>query len=907
MPTPCPSRETLERLLSGQLFGTESGRLADHLEHCDLCAATAEGLETDDTLVLALRAQKAASMAGDPVLERLVGQVSEIFSRTGSDSVRSDQTDPSQALVETSYADLLSPPEREGELGRLGPYRVLRVLGAGGMGIVFLAEELPLARLVALKIIKPALADRPGVRERFLREARAIAAVEDDRIVTIHHVGEERGIPFITMQLLHGQTLEERLREVEQATGRRTLPIDEALRIGCDIANGLAAVHARGVIHRDVKPGNIFLKDGAAVKLLDFGLARGIEDETSLTHPGLLAGTPAYVAPEQFAGRPVDQRGDLYGLGCVLYRMTTGQTPWSPADRRTANPPLDTPLPAHDVNPDLPIELSNLMAQLLARNPALRPSSAVEVVERLSQIQSRLAETGQSRVAGSVHSKTRGSQRRLTALAAAVVGLAVLAIVVVIQFDAKSGKLTIAIQNENQASPEALRPPGPDPARRDPFDAWIEQVAALAPEKQVEAVAEKLKELNPGFDGKFGPRFVGGRCVEYHFFTDDVTDISPIRALPALEYLVCRGSSPGRGKLTDLSPVRSLKSLIYLDCSANAIRDLFSLRGTSLRELVCWATAVTDLEPLRSLPLTSLDVDWTFVSDLTYIRDVPLTKLQVQAPYVNSLDAVRHMPLVSIKCNFRPERHSQLLQGMPSLRTINDQPVAEFWKAQDARRKSLEEWIPRVSALPAEQQVEAVTAKLRELNPEFQDRIFPVIENGEVVKLTFFVDRVTDIAPIQALTKLKHLVVRSGVEGQKGPLFDLDPIRSLPLENLVCPLTNVSDLSPLSGLSIKALTCDESWVRDLSPLRSLPISYLSCRSTPVKDLSPLKGLGITYLDLTGCKIDDFSPLTEVPVYTLLGEFDRQRDGDILKSIKTLAIINGKPAAEFFNAEKTENK
>lgn len=904
MPTPCPSRETLDRLLSGQLFGKEAARLADHLEQCDLCTATAEGLGADDTLVQALRAQKAVATVGDPVLEKLVGQVSEIFSR-GPDRERAEQTDVSQVEMETTYAGILSPPEADGELGRLGAYRVLRVLGAGGMGVVFLAEELPLARLVALKVIKPTLAETPGVRERFLREARAIAAVEDDRIVTIHHVGEERGIPFITMQLLHGQTLEERLREMEQATGRRMLPIDEALRIGGEIARGLSAAHARGVIHRDIKPGNIFLKEGVSVKLLDFGLARDLDDETSLTHPGQLAGTPAYVAPEQLAGHTLDQRVDLYGLGCVLYRMTTGQTPFGSSPQRAGSRNRSV-APPHELNSDVPPELSALVLRLLSRNPSERPSSAGDVADRLSEI-AHVLSTHTTSPAGTRGNADRQETRRSVLKVTAAAAVVALAAIIIIQINTDRGKLSVSVEKKPEAGPTGRGDSTGQAPQTSPFEDWVQRVATLAPEQQVEAVGQKLKELNPEFDGQIGPRFEGGAVVEIHLITDSVNDLSPVRALPALEYLVCRGSAAGKGRLTDLSPVKSLKSLKYLDCSANPIRELFPLRGSSLRELVCWASPIADLEPLRHLPLTMLDLDWTLVSDLAPLRDVPLKRFFVRAPFVTSLDVVEQMPLVSIECNFRPERHTGLLRKIGTLRRINDQPVEDFWKQQDSRRKSLEEWLPRVSALPAEQQVEEVTAKLRELNPEFKDRIFPTIENDEVVKLTFFVDRVTDIAPVQALTKLKHLVVRSGVEGEKGPLFDLDPIRTLPIEHLVCPMTNVSDLSALSGMSIKALTCDGSWVRDLSPLRTLRISYLSCRSAPIKDLSPLKGLGITYLDLTGCKITDFSPLAEVPVYTLFGDFDIQRDGEILKSIKTLAVINGKPAAEFFNPEKTENK
>src|SRR5262249_44804296 len=156
-----------------------------------------------------------------------------------------------QALAE--LAAYLAPPQQPGEVGRLGPYRLLRVVGNGGMGIVLEAEDPHLGRRVALKVMKPALAGSGEARQRFLREARAAAAVQHDHLVTIHHVGEERGLPYLTMPFLEGQSLEQRLAR------DKVLPVPEVLRIGREVAEGLAAAHARGLVHRDVKPANVWL------------------------------------------------------------------------------------------------------------------------------------------------------------------------------------------------------------------------------------------------------------------------------------------------------------------------------------------------------------------------------------------------------------------------------------------------------------------------------------------------------------------------------------------------------------------------------------------------------------------------------------------------------------------------
>jgi serine/threonine protein kinase len=284
---------------------------------------------------------------------------------------------PGGALPE----DVLAPPQGPGEIGRLGPYRVSRVLGVGGMGVVFEAVDVQLHRAVALKALLPVLAASPNSRERFLREARAAAAIDHDHVVTIYQVGEDRGLPYLAMQLLRGESLETRLRR----DGR--LPPAEALRVGREVAEGLAAAHERGLIHRDVKPANIWLQAGSGrVKLLDFGLARAMADDSHFTQSGAVLGTPAYMAPEQVRGRAVDGRADLFGLGCVLYRCLTGRLPFAGADTLAILSALatETPRPMHELNSEVPPALADLVMRLLAKDPNRRPSSARAVAEALA-------------------------------------------------------------------------------------------------------------------------------------------------------------------------------------------------------------------------------------------------------------------------------------------------------------------------------------------------------------------------------------------------------------------------------------------------------------------------------------------------------------------------------------------
>jgi formylglycine-generating enzyme required for sulfatase activity len=297
----------------------------------------------------------------------------------------------------------LAPPQAPGELGQVGRYRVLRELGAGGMGAVFEAEDTQLLRRVALKVMHPETARHGDGKARFLREARAAAALTHDHIVPIYDVGEQDGAPFLVMALLRGETLEARLKRT-----RRPLPLAEALRIGREVAEGLAAAHEAGLIHRDVKPANVWLEAPAArVKLLDFGLARLSEGEGVKTRSGAVLGTPAYMSPEQAAGgKGVDARADLFSLGAVLYEMLTGTRAFKGdswmevlANRLRMKPPAP-----HAVNAAVPEEVSALVMRLLAEEPAQRPSSARQVARSLRALAAPAAE--------SLHAPERGRDAR---------------------------------------------------------------------------------------------------------------------------------------------------------------------------------------------------------------------------------------------------------------------------------------------------------------------------------------------------------------------------------------------------------------------------------------------------------------------------------------------------------------
>jgi len=351
----------------------------------------------------------------------------------------------------------------------------LKVLGAGGMGVVFKAEDPKLKRLIALKVMKPAIAASNSSRRRFLNEAQATAAIKHDHVVTIHQVDEDRGVPFLAMEYLDGESLDACLKREGK------LPIPEVVRIGRQIAEGLAAAHARGLIHRDIKLANVWLEaisgqpsafswnpgvpdpltaescplNAVRVKLLDFGLARAAGGDMQLTQTGAVLGTPAFMSPEQARGLPVDQRTDLFSLGVVLYRMCTGRMPFQGSDAMSMllSITADQPARPREWNPEVSAELSNLIMRLLAKYPPARPQSAHAVAQELTGVPNVAADFQSADAPTTIPSPTppadfksaATSRRRWPLVAAAVLLIGVILAGGVFTFRTRHGTLVVTV------------------------------------------------------------------------------------------------------------------------------------------------------------------------------------------------------------------------------------------------------------------------------------------------------------------------------------------------------------------------------------------------------------------------------------------------------------------------------
>ena len=426
--TPCPDAGLFRRFLLGQFDGHAVAEMEAHFSGCPLCIGRAPMV----------------AVSGDPVVEAIRG---------GPDLA----VTPVPVAILERLRELGRAPQTENPPdapGQIGPYRIIRELGRGGMGVVYLAQHDPLNRPVAIKLLRGDAA--PDRVSRFRRESEAVAALRHQNVVQVFEVGDHDGRPFAVMEYVPGGSLAERL-------AASSLPPAEAARVVEAAARAVAAAHARGVIHRDLKPANILLDPPNGPKVADFGLAKFCDTDPAIgfeTETGVLLGTPGYMAPEQAAGSDaVGPAADVYGLGAVLYECLTGRPPFKAA---TALETLDQvrcldPVPPRRLETGVPRDLETVCLKCLEKEPARRYPSADALADDLGRF--LRGEPVRARPVGPARRLGKWVRRRPTLaalLATAVVAVVALSVVTVVY----TTRLRAAVDRANASTAEAERQRG---------------------------------------------------------------------------------------------------------------------------------------------------------------------------------------------------------------------------------------------------------------------------------------------------------------------------------------------------------------------------------------------------------------------------------------------------------------
>jgi formylglycine-generating enzyme required for sulfatase activity len=982
---------------------------------------------------------------------------------------------PGDSAITDDTLALLTPSGWPDSLGQIGHYEVLEVLGRGGFGVVFRAFDEKLHRMVAIKVLGPELADNATARKRFLREARAAAAICNEHVVNVFAV-DEQPVPHLVMEYVCGQTLQDKLDRGGPAG------LKEVLRIGQQLADGLAAAHAIGLIHRDIKPANILLENGVErVKISDFGLARAADDGT-ITQSGVISGTPMYMAPEQAQDEPIDHRADLFSLGSVLYTMCTGQPPFRAANtiavlKRVCEA---TPRPIREINPEIPAWLCDIISRLHEKKPDDRFASAREVADLLARCLAEFQQHGNVRSkVSALPSRARAAsaaqpaaprRRRWAVAAAAVAALALVGLglseatgvtdmrgtvirlfspdgTLVVEVDdpqigvtidggdvvitgagvkeirlkpgehkiqtskdgkplrqelisiSKNGRQVLRVSREGELAPAPAVAPFDANQAKAHQQTWagylrtdvvttnsLGMKLVLIPPGKFVMGAEKTE---PGWQEREGPKHEVEISKPFAIGAYEVT-VGQFRAfVKATKYVTeteqnggalqwdaaervhkrdpaILWNKPGYEQ-TDDHPVvcvtwndaqafckwLSDKEGVAYTLPTEAQWEYACRAGTTTAryfgdaedELDAHAWTGTNAEQ-KAHPVGQKQANPWGLYDLygnawEYTADCFSTGYYAVSPKVdppgadNGPHAMRGGSRIDWPALYRSAAREYLGHDW-SNNVVGFRVIA----AVRASGSDAASWEKSVAALPPEEQVKAVLARFKERNPKFEAKVDHRIDGGQVVELKLKGSGIRDVSPVRALpalqafschgngdsdvvapdlTALKGMQLRS-LSVRSTPLTDVTPLAGMPLIHLELTATDVTDLSPLKGMPLFNLQLAYTPVKDLSPLKGMKLGWLNCDGTQVADLTPVEGQPLTKLNLEGTKVSnlgplkgmplqlinyantpvaDISPLKDLPLKEVRCDFQAARDAAILRSIKSLETINGKPAEQFW--------
>lgn len=811
----------------------------------------------------------------------------------------------------------------------LGNYVLIEKIGAGGMGQVFKARHQRMDRLVAVKLLPPAMTKDAAAIARFEREVKAAAKLSHPNIVAAHDADCANGIHFLVMELVEGSDL---LALVKK---NGPFSVENAVNFILQTAKGLAAAHKKGIVHRDIKPGNLLLNTEGTVKILDMGLARIHEDgaQAELTGTGVVMGTIDYMAPEQALDtKSADARADVYSLGCSLHYLLTAHATYEGATmmaKLLAH--REKPIPSlRSVRPEVPEQLDAAFRKMVAKKIEERFQTMAEVITALegcgsgsttcendkpipshtvnlpastnAVVKSRASQTQQfpnllaadspteavddaaswSKLVPIKAPKKRRSKKQnvsflkdpKTLLMGGMFLCVVipLAIMIGMQRHGKTQSNTEkspAIETSAVAETKAVGDgnPGDSPD----FTKWMRGVAAMPGEKQVEAVSQKLKEFNPGFDGKLTNPWYDGPLVLHDGRVVEIQiDTS---------------------KVTDLSPIRAFSELRLLQCTSQSRStrrlDLSPLKGMKIRTLKCVLVNI-DLSTLRGLPLTELACFGGGISNLTPLSDIPLVSLTLSGNWeLRNLEPLRGMRLTHFACDNCQVEDISALSGMPlrslichvtrigDLSPLKDSPLEDLYC-----EGTLVTDLSPLAGLKLKKLSFTPSAELKGL--EAIRRMDSLAEIG-----TAF----AKLIPSKQFWKEYDDAHSKPITDVNSPEFQkwLDGVQSLRAEEQVNAVRQkLKELNPgfdgkltdqfggeflvnPNGI-VTTMTFTTDNVTDISPVKALKgLEFLSCQGSEpergrLRDLSPLKGMKMAFLNCgNNPTLSDLSPLKEVPL------------------------------------------